>query len=145
MLRARAVTLLVARVVLGLVFVVHGWQKVTETGLDGTTKFFESVGIALAALAAPGQALLEIVGGLALILGALLPVFGTLLGLGMIGAIGFVHGANGFSMANNGYEFVLTLAVASLAIGFSGGGALAVDSVWNRRSANQPVEATANA
>ncbi len=36
-------------------------------------------------------------------------------------------------MAEGGYEFVLALAAASLAIGFTGGGALALDAVLGRR------------
>ncbi|MGC5010389.1 DoxX family protein [Streptosporangium sp. DT93] len=135
--RIHPYTLLVARVVLGVVFVVHGWQKFTTMGLAQTTAFFDSTGIPLAGVAAPVVAVLEVVGGIALILGAALPVFGTLLALTMLGAILFVHGANGFGAAKGGYEYVLVLAVTTLAVGFSGGGALAVDSIWQRR--RQPV------
>jgi putative oxidoreductase len=133
MLQARAVSLLLARVAIGVIFIVHGWQKFGDVGLDATARFFASSGVPLAGIAAPGQAILEIVGGIALVVGALLPIFGSLLALSMVGAIVFVHGANGFSMANNGYEYVLALAAASLVIAFSGGGALAVDSLWNNR------------
>jgi putative oxidoreductase len=93
----------------------------------------------MAGLAAPGVAILEVVGGIAFILGALLPIVGTLLALNMIGAIVFVHGSNGFSSANGGYEYVLVLAAACLAIGFSGGGALAVDKLWLGRRATAEV------
>lgn len=138
--QARAVSLLLARVAVGVIFIVHGWQKFSDMGLDGTTQFFASAGVPLASVAAPGQAVLEIVGGLALVVGALLPVFGSLLALSMVGAIVFVHAGNGFLAANNGYEFVLALAVASLAIAFSGGGALAVDSLWTNRRTAVPAE-----
>ncbi|GAA3023334.1 DoxX family protein [Streptosporangium longisporum] len=135
--RIRPYTLLVARVVLGVVFVVHGWQKFATMGLAQTTAFFDSIGIPLAGVAAPAVAVLEVVGGIALILGAALPVFGTLLALNMLGAILFVHGANGFGADKGGYEYVLVLAATTLAVGFSGGGALAVDALWQRR--RQPV------
>jgi putative oxidoreductase len=133
--QARSLALLAGRIVIGVIFVAHGWQKFADMGIAGTTKFFESSGIPLAGIAAPGVAVLEVVGGLALILGALLPLFGTLLALDMIGAIIFVHGSSGFFAANGGYEFVLALAAASLVIGFSGGGALAVDKLWSGRRA----------
>ncbi|WP_431909408.1 DoxX family protein [Nonomuraea jabiensis] len=131
--QARPVVLLLARIAIGVIFLVHGYQKFATMGIAGTTKFFESAGIPLASVAAPAVAVLEVAGGLALILGAALPIAGTLLALDMVGAIVFVHGASGFSAGEGGYEFVLALAAASLAIGFTGGGALALDNVLARR------------
>ncbi|HEX4812399.1 MAG TPA: DoxX family protein [Nonomuraea sp.] len=137
--QARPVVLLLARIAIGVIFLVHGYQKVATMGIAGTTEFFESAGIPLAGLAAPGVAALEIVGGLALILGAALPIAGTLLALDMIGAIVFVHGANGFAAGEGGYEFVLSLAAASMAVGFTGGGALSLDRALSRRRATSPL------
>ncbi|MGW2154313.1 DoxX family protein [Nonomuraea sp. NPDC001699] len=137
--RARPIALLLARIAVGVIFLVHGYQKFADMGIAGTTKFFESAGIPLAGLAAPAVAVLEVVGGIALILGAALPVAGTLLALNMIGAVVFVHGANGFGAGDGGYEFVLALAAASLAVGFTGGGALSLDTVLDRRRTTAPV------
>ncbi|MEV4108807.1 DoxX family protein [Nonomuraea sp. NPDC049695] len=139
--QARPIVLLLARIAIGVIFLVHGYQKFATMGIPGTTKFFESAGIPLASVAAPAVAVLEVVGGLALILGAALPIAGTLLALDMVGAIVFVHGSAGFSAGEGGYEFVLALAAASLAIGFTRGGALALDSVLGRRRANASVPA----
>ncbi|WP_214326600.1 DoxX family protein [Nonomuraea sediminis] len=132
--QARSVVLLIARVAVGVIFLVHGYQKFATMGIAGTAKFFESAGIPLAGVAAPGIAVLEVAGGLALILGVALPVAGTLLALDMIGAIVFVHGANGMDATKGGYEFVLGLAAAALAVGFTGGGALALDRLFTRRT-----------
>ncbi|TDC94927.1 DoxX family protein [Nonomuraea deserti] len=139
--QARPIVLLLSRIAVGVIFIVHGYQKFATMGIAGTTKFFESVGIPLAGVAAPAVATLEVVGGLALIAGAALPIVGTLLALNMVGAIVFVHGANGFGAGEGGYEFVLALAAASLAIGFSGGGAFALDRVLGRRSGAATVTA----
>jgi putative oxidoreductase len=139
--QARPIVLLLARIAIGVIFLVHGYQKFATMGIAGTTKFFESVGIPLAGVAAPAVAVLEVAGGLALIAGAALPIVGTLLAIDMIGAIVFVHAANGFGAAEGGYEFVLALAAASLAIGFSGGGALALDRVLGRRRTAETVSA----
>ncbi|MDP9841488.1 DoxX family protein [Streptosporangium lutulentum] len=125
--------LLLARIGIGAIFLFHGIQKFTTTGIAGVATFFESVGVPLPGVAAPGVAALEVVGGIALILGAALPVFGTLLALDMIGAIVFVHGMNGFVVENGGFEFVLALAAGSLAVGFGGGGAFAVDGMLRQR------------
>ncbi|MDR8413414.1 DoxX family protein [Nonomuraea sp. 3-1Str] len=140
--QARPVALLLARVALGVIFLVHGYQKFAVMGIAGTTKFFESIGVPLAGVAAPAIAVLEVAGGLALILGAALPIAGTLLALDMVGAIVFVHGASGFGADKGGYEFVLSLAAGALAVGFTGGGALAVDTLLRRRR-DTPVGASA--
>lgn len=139
--QARSVALLLARVALGVIFLVHGYQKFATMGIAGTTQFFESVGIPLAGVAAPLVAVLEVAGGLALILGTALPVVGTLLAVDMVGAIIFVHLANGFAVDKGGYEFVLALAAGALAVGFSGGGALALDGLLQRR--RTPASASA--
>lgn len=139
--RARPIALLLARIAVGVIFLVHGYQKFADMGIAGTTKFFESAGIPLAGVAAPAVAVLEVAGGIALILGAALPIAGTLLALDMIGAIVFVHGSSGFGAGEGGYEFVLALAAASLAVGFTGGGALALDTLLGRRRTPAPATA----
>lgn len=131
--RIQPVAFLLGRVAIGVIFFAHGWSKFFATGLAEVEKGFTGIGVPLPALAAPGVAALELVGGAALILGALLPVFGVLLAADMIGAIVFVHGSKGFFAGEGGYEFVLALAAASLMIAFSGGGAFAVDALWHRR------------
>ncbi|GAA4566192.1 DoxX family protein [Planotetraspora kaengkrachanensis] len=131
---ARGVTTLAGRVIIGVIFVFHGWMKVADVGLAGTAQMFEDVGVPLAGIAGPGVALLELVGGAALIFGAALPLFATLLAMDMIGAVVFVHGPHGLSSENGGYEYVLALAGACLLIAFSGGGILAVDSLLRRRA-----------
>jgi putative oxidoreductase len=136
--KVRPYALLPARIGIGAIFLFHGIQKFT-TGISGVTKSFESYGVPLPGLTAPGVAALEVVGGVALILGVALPVFGTLLALDMIGAIVFVHGANGFTVGEGGFEFVLALAAGSLAVGFSGGGAFAVDGMLSQRRRHRVV------
>ncbi|WP_113703717.1 DoxX family protein [Nonomuraea lactucae] len=133
LVQARSIVLLLARVAVGAIFLVHGYQKFATMGVAGTAKFFESVGIPLAGVAAPVVMTVEVVGGLALILGAALPVAGTVLALDMVGAMVFVHLANGFAVDKGGYEFVLALAAGALAVGFTGGGVLAVDGLLQRR------------
>lgn len=145
--QVRPLTLLVGRVVLGVIFVMHGIQKLGQ-GMGATAEGFASMGIPLAGIAGPGVILLELVGGVALILGALLPLFGTLLALNMLGALVLVHLSAGFFASDGGFEFVLALAGLSLVVGFSGGGALAVDQLWQGklgRGRSAASEETANA
>jgi putative oxidoreductase len=136
--KVQSSALLLGRVVLGVVFVAHGWDKFAGAGLAATAEFFEQVGVPAAQVAAVVAAVVELAGGIAMIAGALLPVAGTLLAVDMLGAIWFVHADMGFWAAEGGYEFVLVLAGASLALGFSGG-AWAVDRLVANRRLRQAV------
>ena len=90
----RDAVLLVGRVVLGLVFIAHGLQKL-DMGLGNVGTYFDSLGIPLPGAAATGQAVLELVGGAALVLGVLVPVAGGLLAVSMLGALWFAHRSAG--------------------------------------------------
>jgi putative oxidoreductase len=129
--RLQPIGLLIGRVVLGVVFIAHGWQKFNENGMDATVQGFEGLGIPAPALAAYFTVGSELIGGSLLIVGALLPLAGLALAGVMLGAMYFVHPLDGaFFSQEGGYEYVLLLAAIAIAFGFSGGGALAVDSLW---------------
>ncbi|HEY1094607.1 MAG TPA: DoxX family protein [Glycomyces sp.] len=128
--RLQPVGLLIGRVILGVTFIAHGWQKFHENGMDATAQGFEGLGIPAPTLSAYFTVGAELIGGTMLILGALLPLAGLWLAVVMLGAMFYVHLDGGFFSMNGGYEYVLLLAAVSIAIGFSGGGALAVDSLW---------------
>ncbi|SDN43574.1 DoxX family protein [Allokutzneria albata] len=132
----RDVVLLIARIGIGIVFIAHGVSKFGN--LDGTAAGFGKMGIPMPTLSAYFAATVETVGGAALIVGALLPVVAVLLTVVMIGAGVFVHFKNGFFAQTGGYEFVMTLALAALALGFGGGGRYSVDAVLAARK-GQPV------
>ncbi|AWB83698.1 DoxX family protein [Corynebacterium liangguodongii] len=65
------VVLVVARVIIGVIFIAHGWQKFTEWGLDGTAETFAGMGVPFPFVAATGAATAELLGGVALLIGAL--------------------------------------------------------------------------
>ncbi|GAA2664830.1 MULTISPECIES: DoxX family protein [Actinosynnema] len=111
---------LIGRIGVGAVFVAHGWQKVSEWGMDGTAAAFEGMGIPAPALSAWFAALVELIGGTLLIVGAGLPFVGVLLAVPVLGALFLVHLPNGL-LGEGGYELVLVLAVSALALGFNGG------------------------
>ncbi|MEU6152298.1 DoxX family protein [Actinosynnema sp. NPDC047251] len=127
----RDVAALIGRIGVGVVFIAHGWQKITEWGLDGTAQAFEGMGVPLPTLSAWFAALVELGGGALLIAGAALPVVGILLAIDMAGALLIVHLPNGL-LGQGGYELVLALGVAALALGFNGG-SLTVDRLIRRR------------
>jgi putative oxidoreductase len=126
---ARDVAVLLARVGVGVVFFAHGWQKFFTNGIDGTAAFFDQAGVPAPTLSAWVAAVIELVGGAALILGLLVPVVGLLLLLDMLGAFLFVHVGHGLFVDEGGYEFVLVLGAAALLFAAIGGGRYSLDHV----------------
>lgn len=119
---------LVLRLAVGFVFLMHGWQKFSGFGFEGVAGFFGSIGIPLPGIAAVVVTLLELVGGLALILGVGTRLVGALLAVNMLVALFVVHLANGFFVDAGGYELVLTLGAAALFFALSGPGRLSLDA-----------------
>jgi putative oxidoreductase len=120
--------LLILRVVLGIVFLMHGLGKLVGPpfaggGIDGTIAFFTQIGIPMPNLAAWGVGLAETLGGAALILGAAAPIAALVLAVDMAVAILKVTLAKGFM---GGYEFELTLLAGLLCVFFAGPGILSV-------------------
>ena len=124
-----ALGMTILRIVVGIVFIVHGAQKLFVFGIGGVTAGFQQMHIPLATVAAPGVAILEFVGGIALVIGLFTRVVALLLAIDMIGAILFVHGRNGFFLPM-GYEFAFSLMGACVALAVAGAGEYSVD---NRR------------
>src|SRR4029453_3293103 len=94
--------LTILRVIAGFLFAAHGWQKFSEWTIAGPQAPFAKMGVPAAELAAPAVATLELVGGIALILGVLTRVFAALLAVDMLGALFLVHDPAGVFVANGG-------------------------------------------
>lgn len=119
--------LTILRVVAGFLFAAHGWQKYTEFTIASTQGAFAQMGVPMADVVAPVIATLELVGGLALIVGLLSRPVAALLALDMLGALVLVHAQAGVFVANNGYELVLILGAAALAVALIGPGRISAD------------------
>jgi putative oxidoreductase len=113
------------RLVVGIVFFMHGWLKLTSFGIEGTTNFMASLGIPLPAVAAVAVTALEILGGLALIVGVLTRWVSLLFAIDMLVAILTVKLRGGF-FAPDGMELELTLLAASLTLAAMGAGGFAL-------------------
>lgn len=119
--------LLLIRLAVGGVFIAHGLQKVLD--LDMTVGFFTTVG--LPAFLAYVVTAIELLGGIAVLLGLWTEIAGILIALVMVGAIYTVKGKMGFL---GGYELDLTLMLAALALAVSGPGRYTVKRLLSKAS-----------
>jgi putative oxidoreductase len=122
----------IVRLITGLVFVMHGGQKIFVYGFEGVAGAFGQMGIPFAGVMGPFVGLLEFVGGIALILGLLTRPVALGLAATMVVALFKVHLAAGFFLPN-GYEFVLALLGSTAALVTAGAGAFSVDGLLARR------------
>jgi putative oxidoreductase len=131
---ARDLVLLVARVGLGVIMLAHAKLEYDFGGsLGGVGRMFEQAGVPLGSLSGPANVLFELVGGIAMILGAAVPVVGVLMALNMAGAWMFVHTSGLFAMDHNGPELVITLGLLGLVLAVTGSGRFGVDHLVVRR------------
>lgn len=134
---ATSAGLALLRVVLAVVMIAHGAQKVFTFTLDGTAASFADMGVPAASVAGPALAVFELVGGVALLLGLGTRLVAALNAAAMVGALVIVHLEAGFFAADGGYELVLVLAAASAALVLTGPGAWSVDALVARRSSRR--------
>jgi len=128
-LRSWGVTLL--RVVVGVIFVMHGWQKLSWGLDDVANEVLAPAGIPLPKLAAVLLTIVELLGGIALILGVFTRYVATLLAIDMLVALVLVHLKNGF-FTPKGVEFPLLLLVSNINLLLAGAGALSVSAFRKR-------------
>lgn len=125
---------LILRVIAGLTFAIHGVAKF-QMGLENVAGFFGTMG--LPAFIAYLVTFLEVVGGIALILGLGTRVFAGALSVVMLGAIFKVKLAAGFMGGEGGagYELDLALLAMLVALGISGSSKFALDAIlFGKRS-----------
>jgi len=115
------------RVVVGIMFLMHVSVKfrigaaavaanvMAKNGLE------PGLGFAYAAI------ILELVGGVCLIIGLFTHFFAAALAIEMAIALLFVHFSKGYAASGGGYEYVLLIGVVLLAIAIRGGGPYSVD------------------
>jgi putative oxidoreductase len=127
---------LVLRWVLGAVFIVHGGQKLFSLfgghGIDGTSAYFNSVGIPASNIFAYVVGITEFFGGAFLIIGFLTAVAAIGLITDMAVAYGVVtSGFSFFSVARVGYGWELNLILAGMAAALliMGPGAWSLDAL----------------
>ncbi|MEO3802458.1 DoxX family protein [Nonomuraea sp. B1E8] len=138
------VAALIARVVTGVIFLAHGWQK-WQGGLGATAQGFRESGIPLPELAASYATVVETVGGIFLILGLLVRPVALLLLINMLGAIFFVHWGLTPMTSDNGWELPAALGTLSLLFLVLGGGRFGLDGIVRTMSRRRAERRAAEA
>lgn len=128
-----ALGLLIVRLVVGLLFVGHGAQKLFGWfggyGPKGTGGWLESIGVKPGVVMAVVAGLMELVGGLLFAAGLITPIAAALIVMTMLVAIVKVHGQNGLWATSNGYEYNLVLIAIAIGVALTGAGAYSLDAL----------------
>jgi putative oxidoreductase len=128
----------VLRVAVGIVFLMHGIQKLFSIGVPGVEGFLGSLGIPFPRFFGVVVTLVELFGGAALLFGVATRLTALLLAIDMTVAILKVHLKNGFFVPN-GVEFTLTLLAANLCLLVVGAGAASIDgALWGEKRERSP-------
>jgi len=121
---------LILRVPVGLTLAAHGSQKLFAWfggyGLTGTGQWMDSIGFHPGFLMALLAGSAEFFGGLALVLGLLTRPAALVTAFTMLMAITH-HFPNGLFLANDGFEYALTLLVVTTTLLVQGPGRYSID------------------
>lgn len=125
------IALLALRLVVGLFFVGHGAQKLFGAfgghGLEGTSGFFESIGMKPGRRNAIAAGTAELAGGALLVLGFLTPLAAALIIAVMVVAIVTVHAKNGPWVTDSGWEYNAVLIAVVFALAGASPGEISLD------------------
>jgi putative oxidoreductase len=120
----------VVRVMMGLLFAVHGYQKVSS-GFGAVAASFAKMGIPAPQVMGPFIAGLELIGGICLIVGLLTRLFGLLFSCEMLVTTLLIQ----LPMRGwNGSELDRMLLASGVLLLLAGPGKLAIDQFWLERA-----------
>ncbi len=124
---------LIARLVIGGLFIGHGLQKLTGrfggSGLDGTAEMMQKLEMNPPKAQAAAAGITEAGSGLLLALGLFTPLAATGIVSVMATAIRKVHAQNGVWVTDRGWEYNAVMIAAVLALTDAGPGPLSADRV----------------
>jgi putative oxidoreductase len=130
------------RVGVGLIFLLHGWQKFFDIGVSNYAAFIDSLGVPFADVVAPVQAFVELVGGVLLILGlftrfTVLPLIVISLGALMLvrDNIGFITPST--NPPGAGAELDTAILAGELCLLFIGPGRFGLDAMLGWETSEQ--------
>jgi putative oxidoreductase len=132
---ARDTILLVSRVLLALLFVIFGWEKLT--GFAGTIGYFAQTGVPVPYLSAAIAVVMEFIVGLAIVLGLYTRPLAVLLAIYTLGTAIIGHpfwGMTGMARMENEINFFKNISIIGglLLLYLTGAGAYSIDASLSR-------------
>ncbi|MDO5093885.1 MAG: DoxX family protein [Propionibacteriaceae bacterium] len=135
----RDISLMLTRIVMGVVMVTHGWHRWQNEGVSAEAAILESIGLPNPALMVWLLIGFEVIGGILLIFGLATPLIG--LGLAVLNIAIIVtlrHGA--FYVHESGWEYNAVMAVVGLLLMAHGSGRAGLDHLFIQPRDEEPVE-----
>lgn len=133
------------RFFVGLVFVLHGAQKLFVYHYAGVVGMLHQVGVPAPEISAAFAIAAELGGGLLLMTGLYTRLAAIPVAFTMLVAILQVHLHAGFFAQSGGFEYPLTMLIVNIALIVGGGGAFALDNLRTNRQVTGYAVATAKA
>lgn len=139
----RSIALLIARVALGGILIAHGFDRWQVHKVASQIDYLNTYGVPYAEWAAWGAIVLELVGGIFLVVGALTPIVALAVVAEQVIIIAYITWRRGPWLLDGqnhyvgGYEYNVALGSLALLIAVFGAGALSVDRLFKRK---KPIE-----
>ena len=128
----RDIALLLARVGLGAVMIAHGWRRWQVDGISKQVEYLEKFSTPYAEVAAWGGTLLELIGGIFLVVGALTPLVALGFVVHSVLVIAYTSWYRGIYVDQGGYEYTVVIGLLSLLFVVFGAGRVSIDSLFRR-------------
>lgn len=147
----RSVALLLARVGLGGILILHGWRRWQQLGMDSQIAYLRTFATPFANYAAWGGTIVELVGGIFLIVGALVPLVAAVVVAEQVLIIAYTSWYKGWSLTDvhgaqatwaGGWEYNVILGLLALVLVVHGSGAIGVDRLFRRKNKDAEAEQT---
>jgi putative oxidoreductase len=129
---------LLLRTALGGTMIAHGVRHAQR--LEGTGRWFESIGFAEPELQARASVAVEVGSGAAVLAGAATPLSTSAVVGTMAVAFQTVHKPNGYFVINEGWEYVAFVSAAAVALSALGPGRASVDRALGLDAVGTPAK-----
>ena len=133
----KGITLMLARIVMGLIMVTHGWHRWQNEGIAAEAGILEQAGIPNPGLMVWLLIGFEVIGGIFLILGLATPAIGLGLMVLNIGIILTLR-SHTFYVHNSGWEYNAVMTIVGLMLMTHGAGRIGLDNLFRTPKDIQP-------
>jgi putative oxidoreductase len=138
----RDLALLLVRFGLGGILIAHGWRRWQEQGIAQQIDYLAQFGTPFPTVAAWGAILLELIGGVFLLVGALTPLVALTVLVEQVLIVCYTNWYKKLYLLNaqGGYEFNVALGLLALLLLTFGAGRVAIDQLFRRPPADADAD-----